>query len=184
MRKFVFCLVLLLASMPLLAGATGIGIGVHGGIEMLVYDAPEGVEMDNDNLMAIGGIVDFSMPGIPIGLRGGFEYAWMSLEEPLEGTATTMFILLAGQYNLILPGAPMSFYLGAGGQMAMSDPGIEGMDSETNLGFLAFDGACYNMDNMGIFAEIGYGMIFSEDETTGAVNFTNIPMRGGIKFNL
>ncbi len=175
MKKLVFCLVLLFVSMPLFAGATGIGIGIHGGIEMMVVDTT------TETYPAIGGIVDFSLPGIPIGLRAGGEYAWKSFEG--DASASSIIILLAGQYNVVLPGAPMSFYIGAGGQMAMSsmdlpDP-LPDPDSENNFGFLAYAGANYNMGMMGLFAEVGYGMIFTDPEST-----TNIPIRGGIKFNL
>lgn len=175
MKKFALCLVLLLISMPLFAIGTGIGIGVTGGIEMMVPDSGE-----TENFMAIGGIVDFSLPGIPIGLRGGFEYAWKSDSLPIVGdvTYTDMLILLAGQYNVILPGAPMSFYIGVGGEMVMAGSNIEGSESETNFGILGYAGACYNMGKIGIFAEVGYGMIFSDP------SMTHIPIRGGLKLNL
>jgi hypothetical protein len=177
MKKFAVCLILLFVSIPLLAGATGIGIGLHGGIEMMVPDV-EGAE--TQNFIAIGGIVDFSLPGIPVGLRGGFEYSWKSDSLPIIGDVkyTDMLILLAGQYNVVLPGAPMSFYLGAGGEMMMASSDIEGSEGETDFGFLAYAGANYSMGMMGIFAEVGYGMIFSDPSVT------HIPIRGGIKFNL
>jgi hypothetical protein len=172
MKKLALCLILLFASMPLLAIGTGIGIGVHGGIDLMVSSAEDA---ETQTYPAIGGLVDFSLPGIPLGLRGGFEYAWKS-----EGdvTATEMIALLAGQYNVTLPGAPISFYIGAGGQMAMANSGIEDAETVTDFGFLAYGGANYNMGSMGIFAEVGYGMIFSDP------SLTHIPIRGGIKFNL
>lgn len=175
MKKFVFCLVLLLASMPLLAVGTGIGVGLHGGVELMVPD-----EGDTETYPAIGGVVDFSLPGIPIGLRGGFEYSWKSYDVPIIGEykATDMLILLAGQYNLVLPGAPMSFYLGAGGEMMMASTDIPDSESSTDFGLLAYGGANYSMGSMGIFAEVGYGMIFSDPSVT------HIPLRGGIKFSL
>ncbi len=184
MKKLVLCLVLLFVSMPLLAGATGIGIGLHGGVELMVPDSG-----DTETYPAIGGIVDFSLPGIPIGLRGGFEYSWKSEEMtlPIIGDVSysyaVMPILLAAQYNLVLPGAPMSFYIGAGGEMVLSSTSTEiagesTSESESNFGFLAYAGANYSMGNMGLFAEVGYGMIFSDPSGT------HIPLRGGIKFNL
>jgi hypothetical protein len=178
MKKLMFCLVLLLVSMPLLAGMMGLGIGVHGGVEMIVPDA-DGAE--TEMFPAIGAALDFSLPGIPVGLRGDFEYAWKTIDEVKY---TEMIILLAGQYNVVLPGAPMSFYIGAGGQLCMGSNDTPGSEGSTDFGFLAYAGANYSMGMMGIFAEVGYGMIFAEDETTGAVNFTNIPIRGGVKFNL
>ncbi len=175
MKKFAVCLVLLLASMPLLAIGTGIGIGLTGGIEMMVPDSGE-----TQNYTAIGGVVDFSLPGMPIGLRGGVEYAWKSFEGDVSSSA--IFILLAGQYNIVLPGAPMSFYIGAGGEMVMSstdlpDP-LPDPDGETNFGILGYVGANYSMGGMGLFAEVGYGMIFSDPSGT------HIPIRGGIKISL
>jgi hypothetical protein len=170
MKKLALCLILLFVSMPLLAGATGIGIGIHGGIEMMVVDTT------TETYPAIGGIVDFSLPGIPIGLRGGCEYAWKSYD---DYKVTDIIILLAGQYNVVLPGAPMSFYLGAGGQLCMASTDIPDSEGSTDFGFLAYAGANYSMGMMGIFAEVGYGMIFSDPESA-----TNIPIRGGIKFNL
>lgn len=175
MKKLALFLVLLFVSMPLLAGPTGIGIGIHGGIEMMISSA-EGAE--TETFPAIGGSLDFSLPGIPIGLRGDFEYAWKSYDTPVEFKATNMMILLAGQYNVVLPGAPMSFYLGAGGQMVMSSTDIEGSEGNTNFGFLVYGGANYSMGSIGIFAEVGYGMIFSDPSVT------NIPIRGGIKLSL
>jgi hypothetical protein len=133
--------------------------------------APDGG--DTETFMAIGGALDFSLPGIPVGLRGDFDYAWKTIADVKY---TSMIILLGPQYNLVLPGAPMSFYIGAGGQMAISS--AEGADSETDFGFLAYGGANYSMGMMGIFAEVGYGMIFSDPSVT------NIPIRGGIKFSL
>jgi len=178
MKKFAVCLVLLLASMPLLAIGTGIGIGLTGGIEMMVPDSG-----DSETYPAIGAVVDFSLPGMPIGLRGGGEYAWKSFEGDVS--SSVIFILLAGQYNIVLPGAPMNFYIGAGPEIAMSSYSVgEISNTETDFGVLGYVGANYNMGGMGIFAEVGYGMIFAEDETTGALNYTHIPMRGGIKISL
>ncbi len=172
MKKLAFCLVLLLVSTPLLAGPVGLGIGIHGGIEMMISSAEDA---ETETFPAIGAALDFSLPGIPIGLRGDFEYAWKSYD---TFKATNMIILLAGQYNVVLPGAPMSFYLGAGGQMVMSSTDIEEDEGDTNFGFLAYAGANYSMGGIGIFAEVGYGMIFSDPSAT------NIPIRGGIKFSL
>ena len=177
MKKLIFCLVLLLVSTPLFAGVMGLGVGVHGGIEMMISSA-EGAE--TETYPGIGAALDFSLPGIPIGLRGDFEYAWKSYDVPIIGEykATNMIILLAGQYNVVLPGAPMSFYLGAGGQMVMSSTDIPDSEGDTNFGFLGYAGANYSMGGLGLFAEIGYGMIFSDPSVT------NIPIRGGIKFSL
>lgn len=177
MKKLAVCLVLLMVSVPAFAIGTGIGIGIGGGIDMMVSSA-EGAE--TETFPQIAGLVDFSLPGMPMGLRAGLEYAWKSYDVPLIGEykLTEMIILLAGQYNVILPGAPMSFYLGAGGEMAMASSDIEGAESETDFGFLAYGGANYSMGGLGIFAEIGYGMIFTDPSTT------HIPIRGGIKFNL
>ncbi len=172
MKKLIFCLVLLLVSTPLFAGVMGLGVGVHGGIDMMISSEEDA---ETQNFTAIGGALDFSLPGIPIGLRGDFDYAWKSIEDVKY---TSMIILLAGQYNVVLPGAPMSFYLGAGGQMAMSSSDIPDSEGDTNFGFLAYGGANYSMGGIGIFAEVGYGMIFSDPSTT------NIPLRGGIKFSL
>jgi hypothetical protein len=177
MKKLALFLVLLFVSTPLLAGPVGLGIGIHGGIEMIISSEEDA---ETQTYTAIGGLVDFSLPGIPIGLRAGGEYAWKSFEG--DAKASSIIILLAGQYNVVLPGAPMSFYIGAGGQMAMSsmdlpDP-LPDPDSETNFGFLAYAGANYSMGGIGIFAEVGYGMIFSDPSGT------NIPIRGGIKFSL
>jgi hypothetical protein len=173
MKKFAVCSLLLMMSIPLFALGTGIGIGAYGGVEMMISSA-EGAE--TENFPAIGGVIDFSLPGIPIGLRGGFEYAWKSL--PGDITATDMLILLAGQYNVVLPGAPMSFYLGAGGELAMGNSGAPDAETQNDFGFLGYAGACYNMGTLGIFAEVGYGMIFTDPSTT------HIPIRGGIKLNL
>jgi hypothetical protein len=194
MKKLALCLILLFVSMPLLAGATGIGIGIGGGIDMIVPDVEDA---ETETYPEIAGLIDFSLPGIPIGLRGGIEYAWKSEEQeiPIIGTmetkTTVIPILLAGQYNVVLPGAPMSFYVGAGGELAMMSATTTIGDAEedyskTAFGFLAYAGANYSMGNMGIFAEVGYGMIFAEEEDADYAwsNFTHIPIRGGIKFNL
>ncbi len=193
MKKLVVCLVLLLMSAPLFAAGTGVGIGLTGGVEMIV---PGEEEAESEMCPAIGGVVDFSLPGMPVGLRGGFEYTWKSSNETIFGMDTegvdvsfsAMIILLAAQYNLVLPGAPMSFYIGAGGEMTMTtfSVDVEGYEdeSETDFGILGYAGANYNMGGMGLFAEVGYGMIFSKDEATEAENMTHIPIRAGIKINL
>jgi hypothetical protein len=177
MKKLALCLVLLMISTPTFAAGTGIGIGIGGGIDMMISSA-EGAE--TETYPQIAGLLDFSLPGMPMGLRAGVEYNWKSYDVPILGTykATNIIILLAGQYNVILPGAPMSFYLGAGGEMAMASTDIEGSEGESNFGFLAYGGANYSMGSMGIFAEIGYGMILSDPSVT------HIPIRGGLKFNL
>jgi len=171
MKKLTFCLVLLMVSAPAFAIGTGIGIGITGGIEMMVPDSG-----DSETYPAIGAVLDFSLPGIPIGLRAGGEYAWKSFEGDVS--SSVIFILLAGQYNIILPGAPMSFYIGAGPEIAMSGSNEEESEGSTDFGVLGYVGANYNMGGMGIFAEVGYGMIFSDPSGT------HIPMRGGIKISL
>jgi hypothetical protein len=171
-KKLIFCLALLLVSIPLLAGVTGIGIGVHGGIEMIDI---EGVEIEP--WPEIGGSLDFSLPGIPVGLRGGYEYTWKGYD--VDVTATIMLISLAGQYNVDIPGVPLSFYIGAGGELSIQDTGVEAVASETDLGFIGYAGANYNMGMMGLFAEVGYGLYSSANPSEN-----HIPIRGGIKFSL
>ncbi|MEO0294336.1 MAG: hypothetical protein ABIN61_08985 [candidate division WOR-3 bacterium] len=177
MKKLILWVILLFGSVSLLAGPLGLGIGIHGGVELMV---PEGEDSETETYPAIGGLIEFSLPGIPIGLRGDFEYSWKSFEGDVKNT--TMLILLSGQYNLVLPGAPMSFYAGIGGEMAISgadlpDP-LPDPENETDFGFLAYAGANYSVGIVKIFAEVGYGMIFSDP------SLTHIPLRGGIKLSL
>ncbi len=187
MKKLALCSLLLIVSIPTFGIGTGIGIGIGGGIDVLDQEGTR-----SETYPQIAGLVDFSFPGMPMGLRAGLEYAWKYYDFSILGEykTTWMVILLAGQYNVALPETPMNLYLGAGGEMALvgvsGGNGIIGPidESDSHFGIIVYTGANYNMCKMGIFAEIGFGIVFAKDEESETGNYYHIPIRGGIKFNL
>lgn len=182
MRKFVLCTLLLFVGMPLFAG---VSFDATGGVELLI---PEG-DFESEIYPVIGITASYSVPKIPISVRGSFEYGWKSKvavieENEYDVTATLKTILLAVQYNFEMPGAPVSFYIGAGPELVMFDVSevmVEGVKygaSDDEFGALIYAGGSVNMGAMLLFAEAGYGMLFEE----GTPN--HVPVRGGIRINL
>ncbi len=189
MKKFGLCFVLLLISVPLSAGILGLSVGGTGGVEMWKISVDESAEEgDMQNYPAIGLTASFSPPILPIGLRGGFEYAWKSrTQETVLGDLTTeislVFVLIGLEYSISPPLSPASLYAGAGVEIATTSTNMSGIihysSSSTDYGFLAYTGASFNMGLIGVFAETGYGIIFMEGG-----NITHIPIRGGIKLSI
>jgi len=176
MRKIFPCIILLLVSISLSAGATG-------GIEMWTVE-----EVGTETFPAIGINATFSPLIIPIGIRGGIEYSWKHEEDvPVIGDVSTsiFFILLGLEYYISPPLSPVSFYIGSGAEIitisGSSSGSITGdySYSSTKFGFLVYTGVSFDMGLMGFFAETGYGTVFAED-----ANITHIPIRGGIKVNI
>jgi hypothetical protein len=170
MKKFAVCSILLLMSMPLFALGTGISIGVTGGVEMMMDGG------DSQNWPAIGATLNFSLPGIPVGIRGGAEYAWKSY--PGDITASDILIFLGGQYNISIPMAPVSFYIGAGGELSMANSGEVGAETANDFGVMGLAGVNFSTGMTSIFVESGLGFIFSDPSGK------HVPIRGGIKLNL
>ncbi len=180
MRKFALCAVLLLVGVPLFAGVLGLSVGATGGVELWKINI-EDIELETETYLAIGLTVTFSPPFIPVGIRGGFEYAWQTEETPLADiTYTEILILLGMEYSIAPPFSPLSFYAGMGPEISISGASAMGMSySETHYGVLFYGGLNFSMGLIGIFAETGYGIIFYEEAT-----HTHIPIRGGIKIGI
>ncbi len=189
MKKYALCLILLFVSIPLFAGILGLSVGGTGGVEMWkinVDDSEEESEMQN--YPAIGLTANFSPPILPVGIRGGFEYAWKSqTQETVIGDLTTeislVFVLIGLEYSISPPLSPASLYFGVGVEIATTSTSMSGIihasSSSTDYGFLAYTGTSFNMGLIGVFAETGYGIIFMEGG-----NITHIPIRGGIKISI
>jgi hypothetical protein len=193
MRKFVLCTVLLFFSMPLLAG---LSIDVTGGVKRLIHQEYRASE----TFPVIGINANYSIPKTPISIRESFEYGWESKTIPrIEGdfagyeyvvneydvNATFKTILLAVQYNIEMPGAPVSFYIGAGPEIVIFDAseipigeGIKRSMDYNDEGALIYAGGNFNMGAMSLFAEAGFGIFFEEF----APNH-DVPISGGMKYN-
>ena len=182
MRKFVLFTFLLFVGMPLFAE---LSIDATGGVELLI---PEG-DMETETYPVIGITANYSTPGMPISIRGGFEYGWGSKVAVIEGDeydvdATLKTIFLAVQYNIEMPGAPVSFYIGAGPQIVILDAdevlagGSKYSIDQNGVGGLIYAGGNVNIGVMSLFAETGFGMLMEENSPK------NVPIRGGIKISL
>jgi hypothetical protein len=172
MKKFALCIILLLVSVPLFAGILGLSAGITGGVEM--WD-PNTDGSETQTFTGIGLVATISPPFIPVGIRGGLEYAWKSY--PGDVKLSDIFILLGLERSIAPPLSPISAYLGVGGEMAIFD-NSQGT-SVTDYGFLIYGGLNFSVGLMAVFAETGYGMIFMDGG-----NLTHIPIRGGIKVSL
>jgi len=181
MRKFVLCVMLLLLSIPLSAGILGLSAGITGGVENWKMDV-EGAE--SQSLTSIGLTASFSPPIIPLGVRGQLEYAWTNVETPVgELKLSDVFLMVGLEYSIAPPLSPASFYVGAGYEMSTigseyAEYLVEG-ESLTDNGFLIYGGLNMSLGLFAVFAETGYGIIFSDD-----ANYTHIPLRGGIKVSI
>lgn len=173
MKKFVLCLILLLVSVPLSAGILGLSAGITGGVEMLKLDA---LGAETQGFTGIGLTATISPPFIPIGVRGGLEYAWKSY--PGDVKISDIIILIGLERSIAPPLFPISLYLGLGGEMSVFDDG-QGGESITDYGVLIYGGLNLSLGMMAVFAETGYGMIFMEGG-----NLTHVPIRGGIKVSI
>ena len=172
MKKISLCIILLLVSMPLFAGILGLSGGITGGVEM--WD-PNTEGSATQTFTGIGLVATVSPPFLPIGIRGGLEYAWKSY--PGDVKLSHIFILLGLERSIAPPLSPVSLYLGLGGEMAIFDNGQD--PSVTDYGFLIYGGINLSVGMTAVFAETGYGMIFMDRG-----NLTHIPIRGGIKVSL
>jgi hypothetical protein len=175
MKRFVFCIVLLLVSIPISAGILGISAGATGGVERWKLNIERA---ETQTFAAVGLTATLSPPFIPVGIRGGVEYAWKTVEDV---TISDIFILLGLEYSVAPPLFPASFYLGTGLEMATFATSKNGVreGSSTDFGVLFYGGINFCMGLTAIFVESGYGIIFAEE-----LNYSHIPIRGGIKVSL
>ncbi len=181
MKNFFLCLILLFVSIPLFAGILGLSAGITGGVENWKLDA-EGAE--SQSLKAVGLTATFSPPIIPVGIRGDIEYAWKDVETPIgDVKLSDVFILIGIQYSIAPPIVPLSLYVGAGYEIStIGTDYSEYLGAENSLtdnGFLVYGGLNLSVGLFAVFAETGYGMIFTEDD-----NYTHIPLRGGVKISI
>lgn len=204
MKKLGLCC-LLLIGLPSFARMTaGLEVGLIGGVETIMSgnDSENGTESKVSP--AFGVIADCSMPVIPLAIRGGFEYSWKSSNEPffglqtesVEATFSELLILLAVQWSVSLPVLPASFYLGTGGEVAMWKFSVsESYMTETDVGLLGYAGLNYKLGGLSIFAEGGFGVIFSETPIYSVEEYLHgdlrtwpdlkhVPIRGGIKIEM
>lgn len=171
MKKLVLCIIILLVSIPLSAGILGLSAGITGGVEMWKVNT-EGAE--TQTFTGIGFTATVSPPFLPIGIRGGLEYAWKSY--PGDVKLSDIIILLGLERSIAPPLSPASLYLGIGGEMSTVDNGL--VEPETDFGVLFYAGINLSMGMTAVFAETGYGFIFADP------TYTHIPIRGGIKVSI
>ena len=182
MRKFALCTVLLFVGMPLLAK---LSIDATGGFKLMIPEE----NAKSETYPVIGITANYSIPKMPISIRESFEYGHGSwIPTNIDGNltdvnATLKTILLAVQYNIEMPSAPVSFYIGAGPEMVIFDSSERLGDiiysfDYTDEGALIYAGGSVNMGVISLFTEAGFGMFFE----TLATN--HVPINGGIKFNL
>ncbi len=180
MKKFVLCVMLLLLSIPLSAGILGLSAGITGGVENWKMDV-EGAE--SQSLTSIGLTASFSPPIIPLGVRGQLEYAWTDVETPVgELKLSDVFLMVGLEYSIAPPLSPASLYVGVGYEISTIGSDYAdyiGEGSLTDNGFLIYGGLNMSLGLFAVFAETGYGIIFSDD-----ANYTHIPLRGGIKVSI
>ena len=181
MKRFPLFCILLFVSIPLFAGILGLSAGITGGVENWKLNA-EGEE--TQSLKAIGLTATFSPPIIPVGIRGDIEYAWTDVETPIgDVKLSDVFILIGIQYSISPPVIPLSIYVGTGYEISTigTDYGeyLGDASSLTDNGFIVYGGLNLSVGLFAVFAETGYGMIFTEED-----NYTHIPIRGGIKISI
>jgi len=180
MKKLVLCIMLLVLSMPLSAGILGLSAGITGGVENWKMDV-EGAE--SQSLTSIGLTASFSPPIIPLGVRGQLEYAWTDVETPVgELKLSDVFLMVGLEYSIAPPLSPASLYVGVGYEISTIGSDYAdyiGEGSLTDNGFLIYGGLNMSLGLFAVFAETGYGIIFSDD-----ANYTHIPLRGGIKVSI
>ncbi len=180
MKKLVLCVMLLLLSIPLSAGILGLSAGITGGVENWKMDV-EGAE--SQSLTSIGLTASFSPPIIPLGVRGQLEYAWTDVETPVgELKLSDVFLMVGLEYSIAPPLSPASLYVGVGYEISTIGSDYAdyiGEGSLTDNGFLVYGGLNMSLGLFAVFAETGYGIIFSDD-----ANYTHIPLRGGIKVSI
>ena len=182
MRKFALCTVLLLIGIPLFAG---LSINATGGAELLIHEG----DIESEIYPVVGVTANYSIPQMPISVRAGVEYGWKPKTVTIEGdeydiNTTLITALLALQYNIAIPGAPASFYIGGGPEILMLNADevfVEGTKYSIDyneVGALVYAGGSVNIGTISLFAEAGFGMLFEE----GAPK--HVPVRGGIQINL
>jgi hypothetical protein len=182
MKKLVLCIIFLLLSIPLSAGILGLSAGITGGVENWKMDI-EGAE--SQSLTSIGVTASFSPPIIPLGVRGQLEYAWTDVETPIgEVKLSDVFLMIGVEYSIAPPLSPASLYIGLGYEMSTigseyAEYLTESPNSLTDNGFLLYGGVNMSLGLFAVFAETGYGIIFSDE-----ANYTHIPLRGGIKVSI
>jgi hypothetical protein len=182
MKKSLLCIMLLLLSIPLSAGILGLSAGITGGVENWKMDV-EGAE--SQSLTSMGLTASFSPPIIPLGIRGQLEYAWKDVETPIgEVKLSDVFLMVGLEYYIAPPLSPASLYVGAGYEISTigseyAEYLTESPNSLTDNGFLLYGGLNMSLGLFAVFAETGYGIIFSDE-----ANYTHIPLRGGIKVSI
>ena len=86
------------------------------------------------------------------------------------------------EYSIAPPLSPASLYVGVGYEISTIGSDYAdyiGEGSLTDNGFLVYGGLNMSLGLFAVFAETGYGIIFSDD-----ANYTHIPLRGGIKVSI
>lgn len=111
-----------------------------------------------------------------------FDFGGVTLELP---SANLTVIQLTGQYHL-MPGEMLDFYGGLGLGITIAGSDADGAESETEFGVSPRLGAIYNINDMiGIDLNIGYNILFDEDEDAGQTfNTSYLGINIGVVYSL
>jgi opacity protein-like surface antigen len=127
----------------------------------------------SESAPVFGGYIEYTLPMVGVGIRGSVDYwsktyTFEGFDEEWDVTFSDITIGATGTYRFPLMGSPVTPYVGAGAGLHLlksEDP--DSSVTESKFGIHGIGGAEFMITPMiGVFAEGGYGMVFTEDEST------------------
>lgn len=166
----------------------GVRLLVGGGTTLPLGDFGEGFNNGPHGLVGLA----LQPVGFPVGFRIGGMYHRISGDEDVLPLSDLDTQILSGTLDAVLnfstsSDTPLRPYLLAGGGYynlkGVGDDAPEGLGSETDLGINAGAGFDYRAgDNLGIFLEARYHLIFTEEEDiAGSTNTNILPISLGVR---
>ncbi len=149
-------------------------IGFGGGVSVPVNDAGDALKSGWHGT----GMIRFNLPGLPLGLRGAFNYSRFDLDSDALGFGGTGQILSGlGNvvYSLPLPMLPIKPYItaGIGAFHIKTNPddasGVPDPDSETKFGINAGVGVQFGLMGLNGFVEGKLENVYTEQGFSSSV---------------
>lgn len=183
MKKLILTLGIFAASA---AAYAQIGIGISGGMNVPMGDFGD---KDKGGFKSGFGVGIHGTYALNDNMKVGLNTGYFSFTNASSDLITLRIIPVEATFQYYFATDAFKPYAGLGAGMylcqAALDGKTDGIDAVNKFGINPHVGAAYAInDNMDLFGQVGYNMIFSKDDAKGTVDFSSLKINIGVMYNI
>ena len=183
MKKLILTLSIVAASA---AAYAQIGIGISGGMNVPMGDFGD---KDKGGFKSGFGVGIHGTYALNDNMKVGLNTGYFSYTNAVIDVVTFRIIPIEATFQYYFADDGFKPYAGLGLGMYLGQAAVDGktdnIDAQNKFGINPHVGAAYAInDNLDVFGQLGYNMIFAKDDATGAVDLNSLKINIGVMYNI